>query len=160
MILVRKVIEHVYDKMLGQSSDTNSQMTTGNSTTTSNKQEKSETERDEDLSSTAEEKIELLCNDQVCVPLCLSIFMCISVLVCMCMCVCVCVCLHVRSSRNLAMCNTKYYDSIKFVNVILISLILEYFQLLDPNMDLRTVKHFIWKQGGDLILHYRTINSK
>ncbi|VDP21029.1 unnamed protein product [Soboliphyme baturini] len=28
-------------------------------------------------------------------------------------------------------------------------------QLLDPSMDLRTVKHFIWKQGGDLILFYK-----
>ncbi|KAL7976462.1 hypothetical protein Chor_008411 [Crotalus horridus] len=27
--------------------------------------------------------------------------------------------------------------------------------VLDPNMDLRTVKHFIWKSGGDLTLHYR-----
>lgn len=30
-------------------------------------------------------------------------------------------------------------------------------QLLDPNTDLRTVKHFIWKQGADLVLHYRPI---
>jgi len=30
-------------------------------------------------------------------------------------------------------------------------------QQLDPNMDLRTVKHFIWKQGGDLVLHYKPI---
>ncbi|VDO31580.1 unnamed protein product [Onchocerca flexuosa] len=30
-------------------------------------------------------------------------------------------------------------------------------QKLDPEMDLRTVKHFIWKQGGDLILYYRPI---
>ena len=30
-------------------------------------------------------------------------------------------------------------------------------QILDPNMDLRTVKHFIWKSGGDLLLHYRPI---
>ncbi|KAI2805170.1 WD repeat-containing protein 48 [Blomia tropicalis] len=29
--------------------------------------------------------------------------------------------------------------------------------LLDPNMDLRTVKHFIWKSSGDLVLHYRPI---
>ena len=26
---------------------------------------------------------------------------------------------------------------------------------LDPNMDLRTVKSFIWKSGSDLVLHYR-----
>ncbi|CAJ0572142.1 unnamed protein product, partial [Mesorhabditis spiculigera] len=28
-------------------------------------------------------------------------------------------------------------------------------QKLDPEMDLRTVKHFIWKQGGDLVLQYK-----
>lgn len=33
-----------------------------------------------------------------------------------------------------------------------------YFQVLDANMDLRTVKHFIWKQSGDLTLHYRLLN--
>lgn len=33
-------------------------------------------------------------------------------------------------------------------------------QALDPNMDLRTVKHFIWKQGSDLVLQYRILNSK
>ena len=30
-------------------------------------------------------------------------------------------------------------------------------QPLDPNMDLRTVKHFIWKSAADLVLHYRPI---
>lgn len=30
-------------------------------------------------------------------------------------------------------------------------------QLLDPNMDLRTVRHFIWKSPADLVLHYRPI---
>lgn len=30
-------------------------------------------------------------------------------------------------------------------------------QKLDDNLDLRTVKHFIWKSGGDLILHYMPI---
>ncbi|GMS89363.1 hypothetical protein PENTCL1PPCAC_11538 [Pristionchus entomophagus] len=30
-------------------------------------------------------------------------------------------------------------------------------QKLDPEMDLRTVKHFIWKQGGDLVLFYKPI---
>lgn len=29
-------------------------------------------------------------------------------------------------------------------------------QTLDPNMDLRTVRHFIWKQTGDLTFHYKT----
>lgn len=30
------------------------------------------------------------------------------------------------------------------------------FQALDPNMDLRTVRHFIWKQSVDLTFHYKT----
>lgn len=30
-------------------------------------------------------------------------------------------------------------------------------QVLDRNLDLRTVKHFIWKSGGDLVLHYMPI---
>lgn len=28
--------------------------------------------------------------------------------------------------------------------------------LIDPNMDLRTVRHFIWKQSADLTFHYKT----
>ena len=62
MLQVRKVIEHVYEKVMGQGSDAGSQTAAGNSTTS---QEKSETEKDEDLASIAEEKVELLCNDQV-----------------------------------------------------------------------------------------------
>lgn len=27
-------------------------------------------------------------------------------------------------------------------------------QKLDDNLDLRTVRHYIWKSGGDLVLHY------
>jgi WD repeat-containing protein 48 len=30
-------------------------------------------------------------------------------------------------------------------------------QPLDPNMDLRTVKYFIWKSSSDLVLHYRPL---
>jgi len=30
--------------------------------------------------------------------------------------------------------------------------------VLDPNMDLRTVKSFIWKSGSDLVLHYRPVH--
>ncbi|KAL3891526.1 hypothetical protein ACJMK2_003786 [Sinanodonta woodiana] len=85
MIQVRKVIEHVYEKVLGQGSDAGSQAA-------ANGNEKPE----EGEESVAEEKVELLCNDQV----------------------------------------------------------------LDANMDLRTVKHFIWKQGGDLTLMYRKLSSK
>ena len=58
MLQVRKVIEHVYEKVMGQGSDAGSQ-TAGNTT-----QEKAE-EKEEDLASIAEEKVELLCNDQV-----------------------------------------------------------------------------------------------
>lgn len=30
-------------------------------------------------------------------------------------------------------------------------------QKLDEHLDLRTVKHLIWKSGGDLVLHYMPI---
>ncbi|TRY81655.1 hypothetical protein DNTS_025980, partial [Danionella cerebrum] len=84
MLQVRKVMEHVYEKIINL--DTESQ------TTSSSANEKAgEQEKEEDVAVMAEEKIELMCLDQV----------------------------------------------------------------LDPNMDLRTVKHFIWKSGGDLTLHYR-----
>ncbi|TKR57587.1 hypothetical protein L596_030269 [Steinernema carpocapsae] len=33
-------------------------------------------------------------------------------------------------------------------------------QKLDPEMDLRTVKHFAWKQGGDLVLHYKPLSGR
>uniref|UniRef100_A0A1I7ZP81 UPF0033 domain-containing protein n=1 Tax=Steinernema glaseri TaxID=37863 RepID=A0A1I7ZP81_9BILA len=33
-------------------------------------------------------------------------------------------------------------------------------QKLDPEMDLRTVKHFAWKQAGDLVLHYKPISVR
>lgn len=29
-------------------------------------------------------------------------------------------------------------------------------QVVDPNMDLRTVRHFIWKQSTDLTFQYKT----
>ncbi|KAI6183917.1 hypothetical protein M3Y97_00540000 [Aphelenchoides bicaudatus] len=32
-------------------------------------------------------------------------------------------------------------------------------QKLDPDMDLRTVKHFIWKQSADLVLQYKLVRS-
>ncbi|KAK9395790.1 WD repeat-containing protein 48-like [Crotalus adamanteus] len=84
MLQVRKVMEHVYEKIINL--DNESQMTSS-----SNNEKAGEQEKEEDITVLAEEKIELLCQDQV----------------------------------------------------------------LDPNMDLRTVKHFIWKSGGDLTLHYR-----
>ncbi|XP_071804408.1 WD repeat-containing protein 48-like [Asterias amurensis] len=78
MLQVRKVLEHVYEKVMGSD---------GGSTMNG----KGPYEGDEELSSISEDKVELLCQDQV----------------------------------------------------------------LDANMDLRTVKHFIWKSGGDLTLHFR-----
>ncbi|CAL1530062.1 unnamed protein product [Lymnaea stagnalis] len=90
MINVRKVIEHVYEKVLGQGSDAGSQAANSNS------HEKEAEKEEEPSSCAAEERVELLCNDVV----------------------------------------------------------------LDPNMDLRTVRHFIWKQTGDLTLHYRPLSKK
>ncbi|TSS97513.1 WD repeat-containing protein 48 [Bagarius yarrelli] len=84
MLQVRKVMEHVYEKIINL--DTESQTTSSSGTEKTGEQEK-----EEDMAGVAEEKIELMCQDQV----------------------------------------------------------------LDPNMDLRTVKYFIWKSGGDLTLHYR-----
>lgn len=33
-------------------------------------------------------------------------------------------------------------------------------KILDPSMDLRTVKHFIWKSSADLTLYYKLLNVK
>ncbi|XP_075545424.1 WD repeat-containing protein 48 isoform X1 [Dermacentor variabilis] len=89
MIQVRKVIEHVYEKIMGAGSDSSSQTQdrSGDSNGTTG------AATDDERASIAEEKVELLCQDQV----------------------------------------------------------------LDPSMDLRTVRHFIWKSGADLVLHYRPV---
>ena len=67
MLQVRKVVEHVYEKVMGQGSDAGSQTAGGGGagSTANSTGDKSETEKEEDLSSIAEEKVELLCNDQV-----------------------------------------------------------------------------------------------
>jgi len=84
---IRKVIEHVYEKVMNGGSEAGS----GAGTPTT---ERHDTGREREESSTAaEERVELLCNEQV----------------------------------------------------------------LDPNMDLRTVKYFIWKSSSDLVLHYRPL---
>lgn len=57
MIQVRKVIEHVSEKVLGQGSETGSQ--------TANNTSQDRSEENKDSSVVAEEKVELLCNDQV-----------------------------------------------------------------------------------------------
>lgn len=59
MINVRKVIEHVYEKVLGQGSDAGSQATNSNS------HEKEAEKEEEPSSGAAEERVELLCNDVV-----------------------------------------------------------------------------------------------
>ncbi|KAG5842039.1 hypothetical protein ANANG_G00173430 [Anguilla anguilla] len=84
MLQVRKVMEHVYEKIINLDNESQTTSSTAN-------EKPGEQEKEEEVAVLAEEKIELLCQDQV----------------------------------------------------------------LDPNMDLRTVKHFIWKSGGDLTLHYR-----
>ena len=66
----------------------------------------------QETSSIAEDKVELLCNDQV-----LAVFL--------------------RQLRGV---------TITFVLSC---------QILEPGMDLRTVRHFIWKSSADLVLHYR-----
>ena len=71
MLQVRKVIEHIYEKILGQGSEVESNSAVPAATTTpggsggsNSTHEKSDVEM-EDVSSVAEEKVELLCNDQV-----------------------------------------------------------------------------------------------
>lgn len=64
MLQVRKVIEHVYEKIMGAGSDAGSQ--TASQSGGSGGQEKGEPEKDEERTSIAEEKVELLCQDQVC----------------------------------------------------------------------------------------------
>lgn len=93
-IQVRKVAEHVYDKVLGAGSDSGS--VAGGNTVSSGSpagERSNNTDSNADNSSIPEERVELLCNDQV----------------------------------------------------------------LDPSMDLRTVRHFIWKKSADLTLYYRLI---
>lgn len=96
MLQIRKVIEHVYEKMMSPSETGSQNATSGHERSSSDERNNSRntgSDKDDEKESLAEEKVELLCQDQ----------------------------------------------------------------LLDSNMDLRTVKHFIWKCGGDLVLHYRPI---
>jgi len=86
---IRKVIEHVYEKVMNGGSEAGS----GAGTPTGERHGDTKQDRETESSSMAEERVELLCND-----------------------------------TN-----------------------------LDANMDLRTVKYFIWKSGSDLVLHYRPL---
>lgn len=98
---IRKVIEHVYEKVMCGGSETGSNAGSPTADTGSGQQnsaagnsQQNKNQNSEDSASVAEERVELLCNDQV----------------------------------------------------------------LDPNLDLRTVKEFIWKQkANDLVLHYRPL---
>lgn len=104
-------MEHVYEKIINL--DNESQTTSSSANDKPGEQEK-----EEDMAMLAEEKIELMCQDQV-------------------------------SGPPLPSCTQP--PSISLISFFLQSPT----QVLDPNMDLRTVKHFIWKSGGDLTLHYR-----
>ncbi|KRX70496.1 WD repeat-containing protein 48 [Trichinella sp. T6] len=92
MLQVRKVIEHVYEKILSTAVSTENSMNAANSEKNPGAQSQPSS-TPAVLPSNLEEKIELYCQDQ----------------------------------------------------------------RLDPNMDLRTIKYFIWKQGGDLVLYYKAV---
>jgi len=64
MLQVRKVIEHLYEKVIGQGSDGGSQ-TASNASANASGTHVDKADRDDDFSSIADEKVELLCNDQV-----------------------------------------------------------------------------------------------
>lgn len=108
-------MEHVYEKIINL--DNESQTTSSSANDKPGEQEK-----EEDMAMLAEEKIELMCQDQV------AIFAC---------------------TVSFTSSFIVYFIDICFLFFLSVN------QVLDPNMDLRTVKHFIWKSGGDLTLHYR-----
>lgn len=59
MLQVRKVMEHVYEKIINLDNESQT-------TSSSNNEKPGEQEKEEDIAVLAEEKIELLCQDQVC----------------------------------------------------------------------------------------------
>jgi WD repeat-containing protein 48 len=68
MLQVRKVIEHVYEKIMGQGSDGGSQTASTPATGGGGSQMDRTSEpiyKDDETLSVADEKVELLCNDQV-----------------------------------------------------------------------------------------------
>lgn len=66
---MRKVAEHVYDKVLGAGSDSGSVAGGGNTVSSGSPAgDRANTDSNADNSSLAEEKVELLCNDQVLDP--------------------------------------------------------------------------------------------
>lgn len=58
MLQVRKVMEHVYEKIINLDNESQT-------TSSSNNEKAGEQEKEEDIAVLAEEKIELLCQDQV-----------------------------------------------------------------------------------------------
>lgn len=68
-IQIRKVAEHVYDKVLGSGSDSGSVAGGGNTVSGGSPAgDRANTDSNADNSSLAEEKVELLCNDQLLEP--------------------------------------------------------------------------------------------
>lgn len=68
-IQIRKVAEHVYDKVLGAGSDSGSVAGGGNTVSSGSPAgDRANTDSNADNSSLAEEKVELLCNDQLLDP--------------------------------------------------------------------------------------------
>lgn len=68
-IQIRKVAEHVCDKVLGAGSDSGSVAGAGNTVSGGSPAgDRTNTDSNADNSSLAEEKVELLCNDQVLDP--------------------------------------------------------------------------------------------
>jgi WD repeat-containing protein 48 len=67
MLQVRKVIEHVYEKVMGQGSEGGSQTASTPAAGGSSQMDKTSepTYKDDETLSVADEKVELLCNDQV-----------------------------------------------------------------------------------------------
>lgn len=60
---------------------------------------------------------------------------------------------HDGSSGSTVTANGQYYGQVTVAEQRIELLCND--QVLDPNMDLRTVKHFIWRQSGDLMFYYR-----
>lgn len=107
----RKVCEHVLDKILGAESGVNAM--------SSNASQSNQNDNSSEGSQVPpEDKIELFCNNVVCVSL-------------------------IRIVNS-------------FTKPLIAYIFLLVLQPLDPNMDLRTVRHFIWKQSVDLTFHYKT----
>ena len=126
MLVVRKVMEHIYEKIVGQNSDAGSQTAAGAqssghaSASQGSQQERSDAEREaEEMSQAAEEHVEILCNDQA-------------------------------SGHSQFLFRKLHWWVKNKCSVFSV-------QVLDPSMDLRTVKHFIWKQSSDIVLQYRFI---